>query len=363
MTAVELEALTTEGEPERRPLPVESPGGRHTVRLRCLPGARGLHLVFWEDDEVRLRVELPAQPEEEVTVHVEQTAEGSLHVTSTGRRVITLPPDTRYAPPSVLRPAGAGAPLDLALIVDGTTRTLTPGTDKEPPRPVPLLAQQKAWKAHVERLAGLVDGLVERHGELRLALLAFGDRPVLGVGAEDLEPAYELYPKSAMDRQLRRWEPQELKDSLLALPPSSGGDFVDALAEALQAAAELTWRDDARRLVLVEGDSPGHSILQPALHGADAGGRSAEVDTCARRLHGLGVEIVTVYHDDLQADKTYGLDFQGELLEHARRQYERLSTRSDTAFTSTDFDVEAALSRICAPPDLLGHGASQPLWI
>ena len=65
---------------------------------------------------------------------------------------------------------------------------------------------------------------------------------------------------------------------------------MDALADALAECASARWHPEARKLLVVTGDSPGYSILNPAPWGANAAVREKDVETVALDLHRKGVE-------------------------------------------------------------------------
>lgn len=342
------------GQATAHPLPLDGAGAACTVTVRTLPGASGLHLAFVEDGEVRQRVEIGAEGDEEVRVHVERDEEGQLHLASTGRQLLTLPADPHYEPPLPLRPTAAEGGLDLALVVDGTVRAFA----KESGRLELLLDDRKRWRRHVGQLMAWLGELTRDAGEVRLALLAFGDQAPPRTSALDLRPAYLLYPEDPRQRDLRAEPLADLEGRLLALPASSGGDFVDALGDALKACGELRWREEARKILLVTGDSPGHSLLHPAPWGADAGVRHHDVEHQALDLHrrtGLGLEIATLYHDLPVESGHYDLATR-RFLDHARDQYRRLASRPETAWLASTFDPEAAAATLRTPLPALGRG-------
>ena len=131
---------------------------------------------------------------------------------------------------------------------------------------------------------------------VRLAGMAFADHPLHKVSAHDLVPAFTLFPRIPEQRRLEPIPPSDLRSLLSRVPSSSGGDFVDALADALAECASARWHPEARKLRVVTGDSPGYSILNPAPWGANAAVREKDVETVALDLHRKGVEVVTIYH-------------------------------------------------------------------
>ncbi|MDQ3282931.1 MAG: hypothetical protein M3Q69_16135, partial [Acidobacteriota bacterium] len=249
------------------------------VSLRCLAGASGVHVVLSDGEGVRLRAEIGAEPGELVPLRVQLDEAGTPQLRSDGRNVFLLPADARYDPPLPIRPAAAEVALDLAIIVDGTTRVWP---DDATPS-ARLLDQKNAWAEHVEKLVALAAALA-RGGQARVSVLAFGDQSAPGVSASDLRPAYDLLPPPD-EQLLQPFSGDVLKQRLLSIRPTAGGDFVDALADAMEACTRLRWAPASRRLVVISGDSPGCSLLHPLPKGADLCVRRHDVDTQALQLH------------------------------------------------------------------------------
>src|SRR5207253_233734 len=134
--------------------------------------------------------------------------------------------------------AAADAPLDVAVIVDGTLLSWqedaaqpAASLDKETIRPLftaRLLDAKDLWVAHVDQLLDFVARLVQGR-DWRGAVLAFGDQDPPAVTAADLHPRYRLHP-SEDERTLQRLELGTLRETLLALPGTPGADVIDALA-------------------------------------------------------------------------------------------------------------------------------------
>ncbi len=343
-----LEANSSELAETELPLTDSSP--QCSLRLRCLPGATAIHLALAEAGVVRQRAEVPADGGEEVVVRIALQDGSRLVLSSPGRHVLTLATDARYRPSPPLRILPPGAPLDLALVIDGTARSSAAEGGA-------LLADAGAWSARVDQLVALVGGLVEGTPEARLALLAFGDDPPPQVRAEDLLPRYRLFPEAAK-RRLRPLGLEQLGDFLLAIPATSGGDFVDAVADALFACGELRWRPEARKIVILSGDSPGHSILHPPPAGADAGVREHDVDDAVLGLHERGVEVVTLYHPPAGREELLELDEERELLDFAAAQYRRLASLPQFALQTTAFDPREAAAIVGRQQGFLGREAT-----
>jgi hypothetical protein len=288
--------------------------------------------------------------------------------------VVSLLRDRRYAPLPVLPGGEAPAALDLVLVIDGTTRVYenpeakgqsgsSAGSNGEEPSTAPaglrpLLGREEAWREHVDALVGLAEALAAEVDSLRVGFLAFGDHEVKTLRAPGLRPSYHLYPEPGGAVRFRSFDADALREGLLGIPPCSGGDFVDALADALDRCVELRWHEDAQRVVLVTGDSPGYSILRPAPRGADLQAREKDVETLALALHRAGVQTATVYHRPPPEGGFETLGHAKALIGHAADQYRRIASRADLAFEASSFEPEVVAGRILSPPPLMGRGPS-----
>lgn len=342
------------------PLPLADPS---TARLlfRSLPGASAVHVEILDGAEIHRRFEIQADGEEDFVVHLERTEDGRLDAWSQGREVLSLPPDERYAPAPPMGSHGA-ALLDVAVLVDGTARWWGDrdggsGDRPGPTEPARLLGDGEAWSAHVERLVEIVAGLAGE-SDLRAGAFAFGDDEPAGLRGPGLHPAYRLYPGEGAGWRLEALAPDDLRARLLAVPATSGGDFVDALADALEACVELPWREGSRRLVLLTGDSPGYSILHPAPAGASLLPRRLDVDTQSLALHRLGVEIATLFHRPPPEIDPGFLDFERALLDHAACQYRRLASRPELAFEATALEASDVVRSLQGAPRWIARGAA-----
>jgi hypothetical protein len=372
MTAPTLRILERgSGRIVEAPLGLASAPGRCSLRLRVLPGAEGLHLAFSREGQVVQRVEVPAAAEETVRINVESTENGELAVASPGRPVLTLPPDERFEPCPPLLPTSPGAGLDLAILVDGTTRSYRQegaraegsGGQGKPDGPIVAefllgTAEDGPWPRLAEEVVGLAGRLAEGEGTCRVAVLAFGDRRPPFASAPDLIPSYRLHPPQAGDRRFRPVDPDRLRVELLELPPTSGGDFVDALADALAACARLPWRSEARKLLLLLGDSPGHSILHPPPHGTSTGARRRDVDLEAVHLHGKGVELASIFFAQAPALGLHQVDFRRRSLDFARSQYTRLASLPRYSFEARSFTAKEAIRALSHRDGPIGCGAT-----
>lgn len=347
MNAIELLAYDSAGGSLRgHPLALRDAASRCSVRLRSLPGASGILLALTNGEGALFRAEIAAESDEWVEVAIERGAGGCWSVTSPGRRVLQLPVEDVSDSLPALRPAYRAGQLDVALLIDGTIRV----GDQE-------LLDLQDWRTHADRLATLTVGLATAmKADLRVAVLAFGDHPLGAASAQNLRPVYHLDPAEPEERALRPTDAGKLLHRLLALRPTSGGDFVDALADGMAACQELRWRSGARKLLVITGDSPGYSILRPAPWGTNAQVRENDVDVEAVALHRQGVEIVTLYH--LPAVEAATREFVRPFVEHSRAQYSRLASRPGLFFEAGDFDPAAAVRALTSRVPALGRGAS-----
>jgi hypothetical protein len=216
------------------------------------------------------------------------------------------------------------------------------------------------WDDHVQELLDLLQQLSATRPDLRVTILAFADHVAPTGLPPELQPAYVVHPVESERRHFKRFDHGACLVALDQLPASSGADYVDALADALQACAQLHWRREARKLLIVSGDSPGCSLVHPAPADTDVGVRRHDVETAAAALHAAGVEIATVFHAPLAEAAL--LPWQRVPVEFARDQYARLASRPELAFSEPRFvGAVAAAAFECELP-LLGREAAYPEW-
>jgi len=345
-------------------LPRSAPGDSCVVELRCLAGVRGnsgIHLVVSDAEGVRMRGEVAANPNEVVTLQVGLDEGGAPHVRNRATQVLLLPVDQDYNPSPPIHPASADAPLDIAIVVDGTLRNWTPpdpAAHPAPRSPYLLDAKEELWNSHVDKLLTFVKEIAAGR-DWQTAVLAFGDQqPPPGLSAANLRVNYRIHPPAANERTLQTCDFDALRKRLISLPATSGCDFVDALADALAACADLHWRPRARKMIVLTGDSPGFSILHPLPKAADLCVRERDVDTTVAALHHLGVEVVTIYHAPSQALALETIPFQRELLAAVRSQYIRLASLPEMAFEAATFDPQEAARQVGAITTPFARGAA-----
>lgn len=350
MSRLTLQAvLPGEGEPTACELPLDRQTPRCRLHLRTVPGSHGLQLLCARDGQSRWRFEVAADGDERIAVELELGEDGELHAGSENRHVYTLPADRRFAPLPLVRHQLGRRHLELILVVDGTARRVDGGASS-------LLLGSEPWAMVVEQLVAIVAALGA--GRIaRLGVLAFGDHAFPMLDAPDLLPSYLLWPAEAERGELPWLRAGDLQARLLALPSSTGGDCVDALADALAACARLPPHATARRVLVVCGDSPGHSLLAPAPDGADLLPRAQEIEGPVLRLHAMGALLVTIFNDaDVESVPDWAP--HREVPEHARRQYVQLASTPAHAFLLSSLDPRRVAKAILRPPKLRGRGPS-----
>lgn len=344
------------GQAVDHPLPLEADGSSCTLRMASVPGASAIQVIVSEETSeetsVRLVAEVEGDDTSPVLLTLSRTPDGGVQASAGERKLLTLDPrrSRERLPRQVLLGADA---LDVVVLVDGSTLFWWEQGKEAGLRP--LLGDKKRWGDHVNQITEFLSDVARDHGSLRWSLLWFGDRPPPRVTADNLKPRYFVEPPVGR-RMFHQATVLELGTALEAIKPSSGGDFVDALADALSACRLLGWRADARKLVLLTGDSPGYSVLHPSPPGADIGGRELDVDAEADGLFEHGIELATIHHHPPAESGLH--DKYSDLLEFARDQYVRIASRRKLAFDATSFVPLDAAQAFHQSPPILGRNAS-----
>jgi len=346
--------------------------------LQPLPGSAAIHVLISSNGSCT-RVEVEADTDEPIPVRLAWDRLGILRVSSGARSVFTFPADERYAPALPLRPLLDGRKIDLLFLIDGTTRFLvTPADPRTPPFLTPLLdasldgqiaenrpaiTRAQAWEDYIASFTVFALKLRERYPEARTGVISFGDHSTEFIAsAPELVCRYAIYPEAIEQRKLRPLTEEQLRERLGRLPPTSGGDFVDALADALHECGSVGWRADARRVLLIFGDSPGFALSYPPPRDADIQVRHLDVDTEAMRLHAdHGVEIVTVYAGAPPDSRPYHMAAPEPYLDYAFEQYSRLASQRSLCWTAAAFRGDSAAEEVIASPPILGRQSSYGL--
>jgi hypothetical protein len=334
------------GKPVTCPLPLDKAGSVCRVSLQPVQGASAMQIrVTGNGVSVRAETAL-ASEENRVEWIIEWLQSGKLRIDS-AQPMLFLPGRTEYEPENPL-PGRCNGTLDLLFLLDATCRTAASG--------------QASYRLSQPDAAGLYSLLIEFARQLaaahspsstRFGFLAFADAPLPEhASALDLRPGPLLQPAS-FEGHLPYTTTEDLMKGFQGLQASSGVDWVDALAEALARCRQWAgWRSDARKLLVVCGDSPGHSVLHPAEQGCDAHSRTATVEEESRCLHQQGVEIATLFTAHLRDAIPPALR---NIVEHARMQYRRLASLSAWAWDEQTF-AQRAVTSLRSPPRWLARG-------
>lgn len=341
----------------------EDNGGQR-CRVHGIPGVEWVHVAIFDGADCLFRCELAVQGEESVDLRLYPQADGSWRLDAGNRQVLVLPARAADPPPPIPLPmadpaGGEGGCWQVVLVLDGTVRQFR-RDHMGVWRADPVLGDAEAWPPIAEWLSRLVTELAQSDQSLRWSMLAFADEAVPGVVAEGLRPAYKLMvPRPDSRLRLHSFAPDAFASTLdrLGSAPSSGGDFVDALADALAACRRLDWRP-GRKLVVIVGDSPGYSVLHPVECTGNARARCLDVDSESLALHAMGVEIVTLY---LAPPAGLIADLEPRarrLIADAEQQYLRLASIPDYAGRLGDLDADALAGLLLARDFPIGRGSS-----
>jgi hypothetical protein len=355
---LEIEIINREsGHLEQFPLTFDSKD-RAEVRLELAPGASALQVVLREGNTVYTAIEAAAQPGERVSFEFLRDSQGAVRPICRSLKYLTLPLE-KPSEPLLLRPH-QGQELDLAILVDGTC--LHPAGDQAKGLDYLLSpSMTEAWETQITALGQFVQTAAGRYSSVRVTALAFGDEPMEGVVSRDLMPDYLIFPRDPKHRIFAQAKPEEIAaltgEQLRKLESTSGGDFVDALADGLNACLNLPWRQLARRLVLVFGQSPGYSLLEPFESPASYNPRELCIEEEVTKLHRKQIEVATVFHHPWKFEDQYMLA-RPKLIEASQRQYAMLANLPSWAIRSGS---EPALRTLAeswlSPPACLARGA------
>jgi hypothetical protein len=352
--------------------PLELKSNRAEIQLGCIAGSRAVQLTCTTEQGQGVRAEVDCLHEETIQIEISLREGNRLNIASAGRRVLYLPLTSSEAPPPLV-PAANGQKLDLLFLIDGTTMQTAEvakvGVEATPGQPdvknpkeyelLPLVGSEPAWSNFVEKLAGFASELEKKYTQIRTSVLCFGERTatVVGFGAPDLRPDYLLVPSQRDRRTFKSFSKDRLRSTLGVLRYSPGGDFVDALAYALHECHELSWGPDARRLLVLMGDSPGHCLCRPLkeVWQIDNRVRKLDVHWEAERLHRRGIELMTIYYVP-KSLKAYVHGTAHVFLEYARQQYEDLASRPQFVFLASSFEPAVAAQAVVKETSAVARG-------
>jgi len=331
------------------PLSLDEDNPELELQLQSIPGSSAMHLQFLKEKETVLRLEVGLEDRQgdSVDVVVALTGDADLRVDIHNHKVFTLPVDYDFSPVLIPPPSDEQKSLDIAILIDATMRqfsdtTVDAGKEVKVPWYTKLLLNTEAWTENVDKICQLIESLHEHYTDCKVSVIAFGDSPPPNASAKDLIPIYKLFPE---DRRFQKYAPEKLKTTLHKLEASSGGDIVDALADGLDACSQLAWRTKARKLLLLWGDSPGYSVLNPAPMNMDMHIRCLDVDTAIMQLHSKGAEVLTVYQRPPQELYEYydGNKDKGDnrhvlgFLDYTEKQYKALASLPEMATYECQF--------------------------
>ena len=129
--------------------------------------------------------------------------------------------------------------------------------------------------------------------------------------------------------------------AMAALKKREGFDYIDELASGLEACSGLPWPKDAKKVLLVIGNSPGYSLIDPApatkLALPNIGPRRFDIDTYLTQLKQQQITILSIYIDYMAADDE-ALPDQINLARWTKDQYKNMASTPAFAFNSLDID-------------------------
>lgn len=349
------EVLTPDALATRRLALHAGSDGAVACTLRAPAGAETVQVPIGRDDRLWLRCELPVSADGSVHLTLRPGPDGQWRPGPELPELRLLAPEAA-APPLPLPVPAPDAPWQVALLIDRTTHWFAPEAAAGP-RAGLLLADPVRWQPLAGQFRALLSALAGPGGTpVQWALLGFADAPIPEIAASDLQSRAQSEPVTG-ERRFRPWQPSA-SDGLDSLTATPGGDWVDALAEALLAAAALPWSASARRLVLVFGDSPGHALLHPLPPLADAQAREHDVDLAAGLLYARGIEVVTLWQQPPAAFSAAVARTARTLIDATGAQYRRLATSPAHARNSEALDPGALAALLRGRRTPLARGVS-----
>jgi len=341
--------------------------------FEALPGASAIHVLL-RAGKSTVRAEFEIESDGPQRLRVDWNENRILGLTNDSGNVFVLPADPRYAPPPPLEPARNGSKLDVFFLIDGTAKVLNAAGPNDGDKPLKgidafsrLLGSKAKWSELVRKLVSLTSELAKQYPDIHTGVMAFGDHDMRFIAnSPDLLCRYLLYPEDPEDRKLSTYTKERLEQLLMDVPATSGGDFVDALGEGLEASARCGWRRGARHLLLLAGDSPGYSLLKTAPQGVDIHVRRLDVAQEAMRLHVQhAVEIMSIYLGvpAPAGNNPYGLHSPKPFLDYTRNQYRRLASLSSLFCDAAMFEPHAACEALHSVPQRIARHSSYGILV
>jgi hypothetical protein len=334
-----------------REIDLEGPGGFEGA-FRLPHGAGALLVVLREQGTAVFAAEVAGRGGETVSLRIARAEQGRYSIFGDQRNVYYLQPNGARS--RWLRRQGSAC--DLAILVDGTM--VGPGDIVSS---LPALLETAAWEEMAGRIAEFAGSLAAAVPGLRTAIVAFGDHAMPPLTRR----GYVTWP-DARQAVFRPWRDEEdLRSQLRAVPPADGADFVDALADGFHACRQLPWRPDARKLVMLVGDSPGYSIEEaalPELRMSDARVRELDVFEQADALFDMGVEVAAIQSTVASLRLVESEENAARLLDYTRGQYARAASLPDWMWPAGEFDPRHAARQWLEHREVIARGECAGYW-
>lgn len=337
------------------------------ISLHSVNGSKGIQFVLTaEKDNSPLRqTQFTTYRNEKVNITINEGAE--LLFKSSNINRIELPNDSLYYPENQAFYPIDTKQLDILFIVDATMNNSALINLETDSNSTFLLENEVFVKELTKKINDFITALSDTYDNIAYSILSYGDVSTTGVKAYDLRPSFILSPKTKSSRYFLAWEKHNLEKDISHLKPSSGCDYVDALAEALHETLDYNWRNTARKLIFVIGDSPGFSIEKPApvIGGVQANTaiRHYNLESESMRLHKNKIEIMSLYiNDDTELERSSNpID---KLRHYTKTQYIELATLDSYSQTWEEWQTnELATIFKESANKLLGRGFCYPILL
>lgn len=334
-----------------------------SIELLSVNGSSGVHLCMKSDDEIIRQVQISTHVDEIVKIKFENTAD---NFKSSNANRIELPPDNLYQVDQNAFCPIDSTQLDVLFIIDATIQSSSLGNIEIKDDDTGFLLDNTDFTEQLsEKLDSFLHAVNDQYSDIHYSILSFADVTTEGIRSRDLKPSYVLQPNKLAERFLHSWNEEKLKDDVKHLQTSSGCDYIDALAEALNAVADYNWRHNARKLIYIIGDSPGFSILNPppVIGGMQANTaiRHFDIESEAMELHRNKIEIMSVYiNDDEELERSIvPID---KLRLYTKKQYQGLASLKEYAHTWATWQPEKMASYFKQQAQqLIGRGFCYPV--
>lgn len=341
-----------------------------TISLQSINGSKGIHLCLEaEDKSIIKQIQIESRPNEIIQVRLQKESDSEhINVSSANTQTTILPPDQFYKPEYGAFLIPENKQIDVLFILDGTMLSLSLDKYNNKETKTHFLLDDNDFSQNLSSLInsflGAIDSEVE---DIRCSFLSFADKSIPKTNAKNLKSQYVLDPESKSDHFFSVWDKDQVTEQINQMRGSSGGDYIDELAEALHVATEdYNWRPEARKLVFIIGDSPGFSIINPApvIGGiqANAAIRYYDIDSEITHLHRQGIEVMTLYLIDEKLFRSAkGLD---KYKLYTQQQYTDLASLNKFSYIWGKWEPkEAAQSFLEKENQLVGRGFCYPVLV